>query len=200
MPMSIRSCARLVSSPWLAVLLAACSSSSTPSAGAGGDSGGASASQTPPTSGPAVETWLQGGAYKSWHCEAASHPARSPSPHGINRICSNDLASSFSGTGERPEGTAAVKELYDDAGMNVVGYAVYSKTQATSAGGSNWYWYERVPTSSAVPHDAQGVVADGLGASGTPMTICVACHAAAGSDAPHTPSPGGGDEVYTQVH
>jgi hypothetical protein len=146
-----------------------------------------------------VETWLQAGTYKSWHCESAPHAARSPSPHGMNRICSNDLANGFAGTGERPQGTAAVKELYDDAGMNVVGYAVYLKTQPTSAGGSNWYWYERVPLSSAAPHDGQGVVADGMGSSGTPMSICVACHAAAGSDMAHTPSAGSSDEVYTQV-
>jgi hypothetical protein len=127
----------------------------------GADASSTSNPQTPPTNGHDVETWLQAGSYKSWHCEAAPHPARSPSPHGMNRICSNDLTSSFSGTGERPQGTAAVKELYDDAAMNVVGYAVYLKTQATSAQGGNWYFYERVPTSSAAPHDAQGVVAEG---------------------------------------
>jgi hypothetical protein len=150
--------------------------------------------------GAAVEAWIAGGAYKSWHCEAMPHAARSPSPHGINRICSNDTASAFSGTGERPEGTAAVKEIYDDKGTSIVGYAVYLKTQATTAQGANWYWYERVPLSSPAPHDAMGVVADGLGTSGPPKDICVGCHAAAGSDAAHTPSPGGGDEVYTQVH
>jgi hypothetical protein len=32
------------------------------------------------------------------------------------------------------------------------------------------------------------------------MTICVGCHAAAGKDTTHTPSPGGHDEVYTPVH
>jgi hypothetical protein len=206
-------------SPYFVVLLAACSSSNSSSPATGGDSGslasdsGSLASdsgpvgsaQTPPTNGADVETWLKGAAYKSWHCEAAVHAARSPSPHGMNRICSNDLASSFSptgdsGIGERPQGTAAVKELYDDAGMNIVGYAVYLKTQATSAAGANWYWYERVPTSSMVPHDSAGVVADGMGGAGTPLSICVACHGAAGSDTAHTPSPGGGDEVYTQVH
>jgi cytochrome c553 len=76
---------------------------------------------------------------------------------------------------------------------------VYLKTEADSAQGANWYWYERVPLSSAAPHDAAGVVADGLGSSGPAQTICVACHAAAGTDAAHTPSPGGRDEVYTPV-
>lgn len=155
--------------------------------------------QTPPQKAADVETWLAGGAYKSWHCESAVHEARRPSPHGKNRICSNDLASSFASGAERPRGTAAVKELYDDAGAKIVGYAVYLKTEATSAGGSNWYWYERVPLDSMAPHDAKGVVADGFGSAGTAKSICVGCHAAAGSDAMHTPSAGSSDQVYTQV-
>ena len=103
------------------------------------------------------------------------------------------------GTGEWPQGAAAVKELYANAtDTTPVGYAVYLKTQTSSAAGASWYWYERVPLSSAAPHDANGVVADGLGSAGGPaMQICVGCHSAAGSDAAHTPSPGGRDEVYT---
>jgi hypothetical protein len=80
-----------------------------------------------------------------------------------------------------------------------IGYAVYLKTEADSAGGANWYWYERLPPNSGVPQDANGVVADGLGSDGAAKTICVGCHAAAGSDAKHTPSPEGRDEVYTPV-
>lgn len=187
----------------LSVASAACSSDgdASPQTGAGDASAtAASNAQTPPvTVGADVESWLAAGAYTRWHCEAAPHASRDPSPHGINRICSNDLAHGFTGTGERPEGTAAVKELYDAAGKTVVGYAVYVKTKAASEGGKAWYWYERVPSDSAAPHDAKGVVADGLGATGTANSICVGCHAAAGSDAAHTPSPGGSDEVYTQV-
>jgi hypothetical protein len=51
-----------------------------------------------------------------------------------------------------------------------------------------------------VPHDSNGVVADGMGGSGPAKDICVGCHVAAGSDAAHTPSPGGRDQVYTPVH
>ena len=40
-----------------------------------------------------------------------------------------------------------------------------------------------------------GVVADGLGTSGPPQSICVGCHAGAGSDSAHS----GHDLVYTQV-
>ncbi len=186
---------------------AACSDSTSSSAAptSGGDSGAAGTTlvtgpQTPPTTnGTDVEAWLAAGSYKAWHCESTPHPSRDPSPHGINRICSNDLTSAFTGSGERPQGSAGVKELYDSAGTNVVGYAVYVKTKPTSDGGNSWYWYERVPLASTAPHDAQGVVADGLGTTTNANQICVSCHAGAGKDAAHTPTPGGGDQVYTQV-
>jgi hypothetical protein len=171
--------------------LAACSS----------DSGG-SDPQTPPTTGRAdIEKWLTDASYKTWACEPTVHASRDPSPHGFNRICSNDvIAAAATGTGPWPKGAAAVKELYASmTATTPVGFAVYLKTDASSAEGANWYWYERVPTDSQAPHDANGVVADGKGGSGSAMTICVGCHAAAGT-AGHTPSPGGRDEVYTPVH
>ena len=175
--------------------LAACSSNDT-------NGSSASDAQTPPTSGRVdIEKWLGDASYKTWTCEPAVHAARSPSPHGFNRICSNDLiAGAATGTGAWPKGAAAVKEIYTSlTDTTPAGYAVYLKTDAASAGGANWYWYERVPASSTAPHDANGVVADGKGGGGPAMSICVGCHAAAGTDAPHTPSPGGRDEVYTPV-
>lgn len=156
--------------------------------------GGSSNPQEPPTTGMAdVEAWLSQGSYKSWACEPAAHAARSPSPHGMNRICSNTLLSA-AGSGEYPVDSAAVKELYDNVGQSIVGYALYRHTVAGTTG-SAWYFYERVPQSSDVPHDANGVVADGIGSSGPAQTICVSCHQAAGSDAAHS----GHDFVYTQV-
>jgi hypothetical protein len=163
--------------------------------GGGGGAGGQTAGpQVPPEGASAVEAWLQTGDYKTWHCETAMHEARSPSPHGFNRICSNDaVTTNAAGTGAWPAGAAAVKELYASATATTPsGYAVYHKKQADSAGGANWYWYERLPGSSSA-------VADGMGSSGTAMSICVGCHAAAGSDVAHTPSVGGRDQVYTPV-
>ncbi|HEU4534705.1 MAG TPA: cytochrome P460 family protein, partial [Polyangiaceae bacterium] len=170
--------------------------------GKGGTSGGGAAgspaggdAQTPPQGAAAIEAWLAKGDYKKWDSEPAIHESRSPSPHGFNRIYSNDLiAANGSGTDAWPEGAAAVKELYagEDDGGPPIGYAVYLKTKADSAGGANWYWYERLP-------EPQGVVADGLGNAGGAKDICVACHAAAGADAEHTPTPGGRDQVYTPV-
>jgi hypothetical protein len=157
--------------------------------------------QTPPMGREAIEAWLADGMFKSWAAEPAIHPSRSPSPHGFNRIWSNDLiAQNATGTGDWPEGAAAVKELYASmTDATPIGVAVYLKLESDSAGGANWYWYERVPADHPAPHDANGVVADGTGASGPAKMICVGCHAAAGADAPHTPTAGGRDQVYTPV-
>ena len=178
-------------------LMAACSTTASTPDGATSDA--LAVSQTPPTGRAALEAWIATGAYRSWHCEPAVHASRSPSPHGFNRICSNDLIANTA-TGDWPVGAAAVKELYaSQTDTTPIGYAVYLNT-ADTAGGADWYWYERVPLDSMVPHDANGVVADGMGSSGTAQTICVSCHGAAGADAAHTPSTGGRDQVYTPVH
>ncbi len=167
-----------------------------------GGTGGSGSGSLPPMGATAVESWLATGAYKQWTCEPAVHAARAPSPHGFNRICSNSaISANAGGTAAWPQGAAAVKELHPDAASTTpVGYAVYLKMAADSAGGANWYWYERVPISDPAPHDSAGVVADGMGNAGPAMQICVGCHGPAGSDADHTPTAGGRDLVYTPVH
>jgi hypothetical protein len=137
--------------------------------------------------------WLAKGYYKSWACEMAPHAARSPSPHNVDRICSNNIISSnATGTAPWPAGAAAVKELYNAVTDTTPGgYAVYLKTQANSDGGANWYYYGAIT--------AGGVTVDGMGTSTEVLPTCTSCHLAAGSDAAHTPSPGGRDEVYTPV-
>jgi hypothetical protein len=143
--------------------------------------------QTPPTGKQAdIEAWLKKGDYKTWKCEPAAHDNRSPSPHGKNRICSNDKLSAH-GAGEYPIGSASVKEIYADDGTTILGYATGLKTAA--GGGGAWYWYENVNKAGL------GLVANGLGTAGNPLSVCVGCHAAAGSDATHS----GHDQVYTQV-
>jgi hypothetical protein len=188
----------------LASVLAGCgnSSSSTGTGMGGHGTTLTSDAQTPPQGETALKAWLAMGSYKQWHCEMAPHPSRMPSPHNANRICSNDKLSSASGQ-PFPQGAAAVKELYAMpdggagdgglAGEPIRGYAVYLKTAADSAGGANWYWYEDDPLVNNPPTTP---IADGLGTSGTPKSICVGCHTLAGSDAMHQ---GPGDFVYTQV-
>jgi hypothetical protein len=155
--------------------------------------------ETPPTYGPDVEAWLATGAYKKWHCEPAVHTARNPSPHGFDRVCSNDLVNPTAtdpDAGPWPTGAAEVKELYvaleNDGGP--AGYAVTLKTapDVASDAGANWYWYER--------QIDQSIEADGLGTPNSQAnTICVTCHAAAGSQPSYTPSPGSRDFIYTPV-
>jgi hypothetical protein len=157
--------------------------------------------QTPPTSnGNDVEAWLKTGKYEAWTCEDVPHAQMKVSPHGHNRVCVNDLIAGFTGSGseERPKGSAAVKELYDDSDA-LVGYAVEVKLAAASDSGKNWYWYERLPLDSMAPPGSTRVVADGMGNAGAARDICVGCHAAAGSDGTHTVTKSS-DFVYDVVH
>ena len=141
--------------------------------------------QLPPTTGHVdVEAWLAKGYYKAWHCEAAPHAARAPSPHGTDRVCSNDLLSG-AGAGEFPAGSAGVKEVLDNVG-NVAGYAVYRHAKAGTTA-DTWYWYERAPGGF--------IAADNFGDQGVAKSFCVSCHTLAGSDPNHS----GHDFVYTQV-
>jgi hypothetical protein len=182
-------------------------------AGCGGSDDGGSAgaqpmaatAQLPPTTQfNDVEAWLAQGAYKAWHCETAVHAARSPSPHGMNRICNNaKITAQPAGKGEYPVGAASVKELYDETGATVIGYAVAVHV-SPGADTSNWYWYERNPSVNApAKSGSAGLVADGTGpnegVAGTPTEkICTGCHGAAGSDAPHITTDSH-DFVYTHV-
>lgn len=149
--------------------------------------------QAPPMGATELQAWLEKGDYKQWHCESTVHEARSPSPHGYNRICSNNvLSAGAKGTGDWAEGSAAVKEVYESANDSTPkAYAVYIKTKPDSANGANWYWYEGTRDGN--------VIVDGLGDSGLAKSSCVGCHAAAGTDAAHTPTEGGRDQVYTPV-
>lgn len=180
---------------WLfGLVLVGCGGDKGSDTGADDTGGGAlDRSQTPPTGYTALEAWISEGHYLAWACEPAAHENRSPSPHGFNRICSNDLLSAH-GTGEYPVGAASVKELYADDATTIVGYAVALHGTAGTEGG-DWYWYERVPLDHPAPHDSNGVVADGTGEAGPAMQICVGCHVAAGLDADHS----GHDFIYTQV-
>lgn len=178
-------------------LLACGPETSTPDAGA--------EMQLPPTTGYAdMEAWLSKGFYKSWKCEPTSHQARSPSPHGINRICNNArLAAQPGGPGEYPVGAAAVKELYSEDAGTIIGYAVEVHVSAGTSS-SNWYWYERNPSLNApAKNGSAGLVADGVGptegTAGTPTaSICTGCHTAAGADSAHTTTDSH-DFVYTHV-
>lgn len=150
--------------------------------------GGMGDAQTPPMGSDAViSAWLASGAYLAWKCETAGHAARSPSPHGINRICNNTkLSTTASGT--YPAGAASVKEiLVTDGGTAIRGYAIGLKLTGGASTGASWYWYEK---------DNGMLIANGKGDKvGNELTVCTGCHQGAGSDPQHS----GRDFVYTQV-
>jgi hypothetical protein len=174
-----------------------CGSSSGASASSGAlgapdvDAGNVSAgtAQTPPMGEGNLVAWLATGQYKAWHCEPAVHASRGPSVHTpFDRVCSNDLLSgAVPGTGPWPQGAAEVKEIYmamSDA-TPTGGYAVSLKTSADSAGGANWYFYERFDGT---------LFADGMGTG-----LCLGCHSLAGTDATNTTTTGARDFVFTPV-
>jgi hypothetical protein len=96
--------------------------------------------ELPPRGPNAMMTWIKGGAYLEWNCEPSSHPARDRSPHGPNRICTNDALSFAPDDAPLPVGAASIKELFD--GSRIRGYAVMRKLETDSDGGNGWYWYE----------------------------------------------------------
>lgn len=121
--------------------------------------------QLPPRGSADLATWLEAAHYNTWQCEAEPHDARPRSPHGRNRICSNDVLSAATGEGPFPVGAAAVKEIFD--GDAIEQYAVYRKV-TDGTGGNTWYWFEGT---------RDDVVANGEG-DGT----CTGCHSSAPRD------------------
>ena len=144
--------------------------------------------QTPPRGADTVlETWLAAASYKGagWKCETAVHAARTPSPHGKNKICNNTKLTQTVAPNGYTFGVASVKELYMDDGTTLVGHATSLKLQDGASDGSKWYFYEKMGTT---------VVFNGTGKQDN-SDLCSSCHAGAGTDAAHS----GRDFVYTQV-
>jgi hypothetical protein len=129
-----------------------------------------------------IGAWVASGAYRAWTCEKEGHDARSPSPHGRNRICNNRKVVEH-GAGEYPVGAASVKEVFDDLGK-LDGHLMAAKLGPGKA--ASWLWYMEIGGT---------VVLNGRGDTPGPSTECVGCHAAAGSDTKHS----GHDFVYTQL-
>jgi hypothetical protein len=144
--------------------------------------------QTPPQGSDAtISAWITAGSYKGagWKCEAAVHDARSPSPHGKNKICSNTKLAATVAPAKYAFGAASVKELYMADGTTLLGIATSLKLYDGDSDGAKWYFYEKLGSS---------VVFNGVGKKDS-TDLCSGCHKAAGTDAGHS----GRDFVYTQV-
>ncbi len=117
-----------------------------------------------------VAAWIEDKSYLTWSCEPEPHAARGTSEHGINRICSNDTLAASADGFLPPVGSASVKELYDEAGTTIIGYAAAVRTSEGNSGDS-WYWYERGERKHA---GEEGGAESGMG-----LGECVSCHTAA---------------------
>ncbi len=118
--------------------------------------------QLPPTDSAELVPWLQAGAYLGWTSESAIHVSGGPHPSAVLTYFNDTLIASLqAGNAAHPVDSATVKELYNNSG-EINGWAVSVKTQADSASGDGWYWYERVGNS---------VFADGNG-----VGLCANCH------------------------
>ena len=132
----------------------------------------------PPVTGQAAITaWFDAGYYRAWQCEPTPHPAFMPSPHGTIRVCANPIVAG-GGEGERPVDAALALEIVDARGA-IVGHGAQRHT-APGTTGESWYWFMTVPPSSATPHDASGLAADGWGLDGPEHDVCSMCHEEAG--------------------
>jgi len=124
------------------------------------------ADELPPTEKDALFTWLKAGSYKQWVHESAQHKSAGPHPDAVIAYLNKSLDESLAaGNAAHPEGAAAVKELFNPQGA-LSGWAVSVKTQADSAAGKGWYWYEILGT-----EPDGNVVADG-----NDVPLCFGCH------------------------
>lgn len=124
--------------------------------------GGTTMGDMVPTDGAALQAWLAAGSYLSWPAESSTHPSTGPHFGNVRTFINPALdASLAAGNATHPVGAAAVKELYGDAGTDVLGYAVEVKVTDGSDGAS-WYWYEDFNGNNF--------------ADGTGVGLCTGCH------------------------
>jgi len=114
--------------------------------------------------------YLKNGSYKSFAAkESGQHPTRGPHTNvgWPVRVFMDPLinASLVAGNTSHPVGSSIVKEMYDGDG-DLQGWAVMVKTQADSAGGKGWFWYEVTSTRSG---------SDPV-AAGNGVQLCQGCH------------------------
>ncbi len=116
----------------------------------------------PPLGGTALAEWLGAGHYRQWRGESQIHALQGPHFGRVRAYLNPALFESLStGKKDHPKGVVAVKELYG-SGDQVLGWSVAIKTEAASAAGANWYWYEQFE--ARVVADAKGVL------------LCRGCH------------------------
>lgn len=113
--------------------------------------------------------WLKTGDYKEFEArESKPHPSQGPHT-AIDlpvQVYMNDVVAESLAAGEKHAlGSVIVKEMFTEGG-GLNGWAVMVKTQAESAKGNGWFWYEVTSVS-----DPNAIAAIGNGVQG-----CAQCH------------------------
>jgi hypothetical protein len=130
-----------------------------------------------PTDPDRLFAFLREGKYKSWARESEIRITNAPHNEHVLTYLNTILDESMkSGKSDHPAGSAAVKEMYDEA-KNLAGWAVSVKTEGDSDGGKNWYWYEVTS-----PIDPSQIVVEG-------PRLCISCHRRGGRDLVLVPYP-----------
>jgi len=124
-----------------------------------------------PTDSTALFQFLKDGEYKRFSAkESAAHASRGPHAKlgWPVRVFVDSImeASLKAGNDFHPAGASIVKEMYDETGEELMGWAVMVKTGSDSDSGKGWFWYETTDR-----QDAANVVAAGNGVPG-----CLGCH------------------------
>lgn len=93
------------------------------------------------TSATGIAAYVKEKKYAGWTAEAMVHD--STGPHGKVKTFFNDTlkASLMANNAMHPKGSASVKELYQDDGTTIDGYAVMVKI-ADGATKETWIWWE----------------------------------------------------------
>lgn len=134
---------------------------------------------TVPSNAAALFPFLQARAYDQFAVESGIHASSGPHGGNVRTFINDALADSLAaGNEQHPAGAATIKELYQSDGSTLNGWAVMVKTDADSAGGQGWYWYEIFSTT-----DSANPVVDGNG-----VGLCTSCHSS-GDDYFRSPYP-----------
>ncbi len=146
-------------------LAVSCGDSSSTPATTTGDTGTTAAKLDIPMGKAAILPWLQAKSYASWPKESKVHATLGDHDGQVRTYLHPSLDASLkAGAKEHPAGAAMVKEIYGVDGTTLNGWAVAQKTEASSASGANWYFFE-LRMMAGTPN------ADGKNAS-----RCVTCH------------------------
>ena len=127
------------------------------------------------TSAAGISAFVASKAYKTWAAEANVHTATKTRPHGHVRVFFNQTSTVAlkQNQSSLPVGTMVVKELYQNDGATLSGYAAMVKSSE-----KGWTWWE-----AFLPN------LDKPAAYGIDLPGCKGCHS----------GPGNVDQVLSQV-